>query len=132
MSTHVCIGLGAERYGVPVEHVREIAELGTVVPVPGAGPHVAGVRHLHGEILPIVRLHDLLGSPAASPRRIVVVHEGARHAGLAVDSADAVDDLPAPTAAGEAFTYGSVLHGGTVVGLLDVAAILDAASGPVS
>jgi purine-binding chemotaxis protein CheW len=132
MTAHVCIGLGAERYGVAVEHVREVAELGTIVPVPGAGPHVAGVRHLHGEILPIVRLHDLLGSPAGSPRRIVVVHDGDRYAGLAVDCADDVDDLPAPAAPGEAFTYGSVLHGGAVVGLLDVAAILDAASTPVS
>jgi purine-binding chemotaxis protein CheW len=132
MTAHVCIGLGDERYGVPVEHVREVADLGTVVPVPGAGRHVAGVRHLHGEILPIVRLHDLLGSPAGSPRRIVVVHEGDRHAGLAVDSADNVDDLPAPAAPGEAFTYGSVLHRGALVGLLDVAAILDAASAPVT
>ena len=119
MTAHVCIGLGAERYGVPIEHVREVAELGTVVPVPGAGPH-------------IVRQHDLLGSPTGSPRRVVVVHEGDRYAGLAVDSADDVDDLPAPTAPGEAFTYGSVLHGGAVVGLLDVAALLDAASAPVS
>ena len=132
MTAHVCIALGAERYGVPVEHVREVAELGTVVPVAGAGPHVAGIRHLHGEILPVVRLHQLLGSPAGSPRRIVVVHEGGRSAGLAVDRADDVDDLPAPDAPGEPFTYGSVLHGGAVVGLLDVAAILDAASAPVT
>jgi purine-binding chemotaxis protein CheW len=132
MTAHVCIALGAERYAVPVVDVLEVAELGTVVPVAGAGPHVAGVRHLHGEILPIVRLHDLLGSAAGSPRRIVVVHDGDRHAGLAVDSADDVDDLPAPAAPGEAFTSGSVLHRGALVGLLDVAAILDAASTPVT
>jgi purine-binding chemotaxis protein CheW len=132
MTAHVCIAVGGERYGVPIEHVREVAQLGTVVPVAGAGPHVAGIRHLHGEILPVVRLHLLLGSPAGSPQRIVVVHEGDRNAGLAVDRADDVEDLPAAEAPGEPFTYGSVLHGGVVVGLLDVGAILDAASGPVS
>jgi purine-binding chemotaxis protein CheW len=132
MTAHVCIALGAERYAVPVADVREVAELGTVVPVAGAGPHVAGVRHLHGEILPVVRLHQLLGSPAGSPRRIVVVRDGDRCAGLAVDRADDVDDLPAPDAPGDPFTSGSVLHGGVVIGLLDVGAILDAASAPVA
>jgi purine-binding chemotaxis protein CheW len=92
---------------------------------------VAGIRHLRGEIVPVVHLHGLLGSPAGSPRRIVIVHEGGRQAGLAVDLADDVDDLPAPDAPGDPFTSGSVLHGGAVVGLLDVAAILDAASTPV-
>jgi purine-binding chemotaxis protein CheW len=126
MSVHVCIALGAERYGVAVEHVREVAELGAIVPVPGAGPQVIGIRHLRGEILPVVHLHDLLGAPAGRPRRLVVVHDGDRCAGLAVDRADDVEDLPEPDEPGELLTRGAVLHAGTVVGLLDVPAILDA------
>jgi purine-binding chemotaxis protein CheW len=126
MSAHVCVALGAERYGLAVEHVREVAEIGTVVPVPGAGPRVAGIRHLHGEILPIVRLHDLLGAPAGDPRRIVVVYDGDRCAGLAVDRAEEVEELPEPDAHGEPLTRGSVLHQGTMLGVLDVPALLDA------
>ncbi len=130
MNAHVCITVGLERYAVPVERVREVAELGTVVSVPGAGRHVVGIRHLHGEILPVVRLNELLGAPAGNPRRIVVVHDGDRSAGLAVDRADYVEDLPETDAPGNQLTRGSVLHGGAVVGLLEVSAILDAA-GPV-
>jgi purine-binding chemotaxis protein CheW len=130
MNAHVCITVGLECYAVPVERVREVAELGTVVSVPGAGRHVVGIRHLHGEILPVVRLNELLGAPAGNPRRIVVVHDGDRWAGLAVDRADYVEDLPEPEAPGNQLTRGSVLHGGAVVGLLEVSAILDAA-GPV-
>ncbi len=126
MSAHVCVALGGERYGVAVEHVDEVAELGAVVPVPGAGPLVAGIRHLRGEILPVVRLHDLLGAPPGHPRRIVVVHDGDRRAGLAVDRADDVEDLPEPDAPAERLTRGAVLHGDVVVGILDVPAVLDA------
>ena len=93
MSAHVCIGLGFDRYAVDVEHVREVTELGTIVPVPGAGPRIAGIRHLHGEILPVVRLRELVGASAGIPRRLVVVQDGDRCAGLAVDRADCVADL---------------------------------------
>jgi purine-binding chemotaxis protein CheW len=126
MSTHVCITLGPERYGVAVEQVREVTELGAIVPVPGAGPLVAGIQNLRGEILPVVRLHDLLGGPAGDPRRIVVVREGDRSAGLAVDRAEAVMDLPEPGEPVEPLMRGSVLHDGAVLGILDVAAVLDA------
>jgi purine-binding chemotaxis protein CheW len=129
MSAHVCVALGAERFGVAVEHVREVAELGTIVPVPGAGPRVAGIRHLHGEILPVVHLTDLLGTPAGNPRRLLVVHDGDRCAALAVDRADDVEELPEPDAPGEPLTRGAVLHRGAVLGILDVPALLDAVGG---
>jgi purine-binding chemotaxis protein CheW len=130
MSAHVCVALGGERYGVAVEYVDEVAEPGAVVPVPGAGPLLAGVRHLRGEILPVVRLHDLLGAPAGHPRRVVVVHDRDRRAGLLVDRADGVEDLTPPDAPGEPLTRGAVLHGGAVIGILDVPAVLDALGAP--
>jgi purine-binding chemotaxis protein CheW len=127
MSAHVCIALGFDRYAIAVEHVREVTELGTVVPVPGAGPRMAGIRHLHGEILPVVRLRNLLGAPAGNARRLVVVHEGDSCAGLAVDRADAVEDLPEPDEPGdEPWLRGTVEHDGVTRALLDVPAILDA------
>lgn len=131
MSIHVCVTLGTERYGVAVEHVREIAEIGTVVPVPGAGARVAGIRHLRGEILPVVRLHDLLGAPPGNPRRIVVVHDDDRWACLAVDRADEVEDLPEPDGPGAPLTLGAVLHDGAMLGILDVPALLDVLGAPV-
>jgi purine-binding chemotaxis protein CheW len=126
MSAHVCVALGMERYAVAVEHVREVADLGTVVPVPGAAAWFAGIRHLHGDILPVVLMHDLLTAPVGHPRRILVVHDDDRFAGLAVDSAYEIADLPPPDAPGTALTLGSVQHGDTVMGVLDIPAILDA------
>jgi purine-binding chemotaxis protein CheW len=125
MTAHVCFALGAERYAVAVEQVREVAELGTVVPVPGAGPQVAGVRYLRGEILPVVRLHGLLGAPLGAVTRIVIVDDGDRRAGLAVDRTDDVEELAEPDAPGAPLTRGAVLHGGSVVGIVDVSAVLD-------
>ena len=126
MSAHVCIGLGFDRYAVDVEHVREVTELGTIVPVPGAGPRIAGIRHLHGEILPVVRLRELVGASAGIPRRLVVVQDGDRCAGLAVDRADCVADLPEPDGPAERLIRGTVLHDGAAHSVLDVPALLDA------
>jgi purine-binding chemotaxis protein CheW len=126
MSAHVCFAVGTERYGIAVEHVREVAELGSIIPVPGSGPLVTGVRNLRGEILPVVRLHSLLGAPARNPSRIVVVQDGDRSAGFAVDRADDVEELAEPQAPGQPLTRGAVLHNGSVVGIVDVPAVLDA------
>jgi purine-binding chemotaxis protein CheW len=128
VSLHVCVTLGLERYGVDVAHVSEVAELGTITPVPGAGRHMVGVRHLRGEILPVAHLHDLLGASAGSRRQIVVVRDGDRCAGLAVDRAYAIEDLPEADGPWELLTRGSVMHEHAVVGLLDIPAILDAIS----
>ncbi len=126
MNAHVCIELGSERYAVGIEHVSEVTEAGGIVPVPGAGPLIAGVFDLRGEIVPVVRLRELIGAPAGEARRTVVVRAGDRCAGLAVDRADYVEDLPEPDAPGEPLMLGSVLLDGDIVGVLDVLAVFDA------
>jgi chemotaxis signal transduction protein len=132
VTTYVRVALGGERYGIAVGHVREVTEIGAVVAVPGAGPHVTGVRHLHGEILPVIRLSGLLDTPAGAPARIVVVEESGRRAGLTVDVAENVEELPEPDGPGHPLTRGAVLHAGQVIGVLDVHALLDAVSASVA
>jgi len=127
--THLRVVIGAEHYALDVTLVREVAELGDVVPVPGASTHVAGVQSLRGELLPIIHPQALLGVTAGTPRRVVVVDHAGRRAGLAVDRADDVSELaPADEAAGP-LTHGAVLYEGRLVGVLDVPALLDAVSG---
>jgi purine-binding chemotaxis protein CheW len=126
VSTYVRVRVGGERYALAVEEVREIAELGEVTAVPAAGPHVAGVRQLHGELLPVIRLERLLGAPEGEPRRIVVVQKPGRAAGLAVDAAEDIGELPGAWEHGGPLTAGTVLHEGTIVGVIDVPALLDA------
>lgn len=52
--------IGAERYGVPLEHLSEVMPLGSWTPVPGQPRHLLGVTNLRGEIRPVIDLHSLL------------------------------------------------------------------------
>ena len=119
---HVRLRLGAERYAVPVEHVLEVAELGVLSAVPGAGAAVLGVRNLQGQVLPVFDLARVLAIAGDAPATYVVVaqHDG-RLAGLAVDQ---VTDVDALTGAGEetqdAHLSGAVLEDGHLVGIIDV------------
>jgi chemotaxis signal transduction protein len=135
VSTYLRIGLGPEHYALEVGHVREVSEARDIVAVPGAGPHVLGVCNLRGEILPVVRLDGLLRVDAPPVRRIAVVEEAGRRAGLAISHAAEVEELERPgeedAAAGLAggLLRASVLHEGRLIGVLDVAALLDAVEG---
>jgi len=131
VSTYLRIGLGPEHYALDVAWVREVTEARTVVPVAGAGPHVLGVCNLRGEILPVVRLDGLLHVEGAPPpRRIAVVQDGGRRAGLAITTAAEVEELTVAAQPGGLdgpFLTRTVLHEDRLIGVLDVTAVLDAA-----
>jgi chemotaxis signal transduction protein len=125
---HVHLSLGEERYALPVGDVLSIVDAEGVAPVLGAPPSVLGLRALDGQLLPVFRLGAVLGAPDTAVRRIVVVAEGGRTAGLAVDDVldvtdlgELSDELPE----GERLR-GSVLLDGTLVGLIDLPAVLGA------
>jgi chemotaxis signal transduction protein len=129
--TCVLVRVADETYAVPVEHVPEVAPVGDVVPVPGAPPAVRGVRNLRGEILALVDLAAVLGlSAPGEPQRIAVVEHGGVRCGLLVDEvvdvAD-VEDAPQPVQA--PLVRRAVLHDEALVGVLDVAGVLDALGG---
>ncbi|MCW2998476.1 MAG: CheW protein [Solirubrobacterales bacterium] len=126
---HLQVIIGAEHYALDVTLVREVAELGDVTPVPGAGPHVAGVQSLRGELLPVIRPQALLGVAAGEPRRLVVIDHAGRRAGLAVDRARDVSKLEPTDEAAGPLTRGAVLHDGELVGIVDIPALLDAVTG---
>ena len=130
MSTYLRIGLGPEHYALDVERVREVSEVRAVVPVAGAGPHVLGVCNLRGEILPVVGLDGLLRVDAPPPRRIAVVEDGGRRAGLAITTAAEVEELVPGDGRRDGLDgpllAGTVLHEERLIGVLDVGAVLDA------
>jgi purine-binding chemotaxis protein CheW len=126
----VCVA--GEHYAVPVERVLEVAEPGDIAPVPGAPSQVIGVRNLRGQIVPVISLATLLGLPSEEPGRIVVTEVGERRAGLAVEGVfdvDTVVECSEPTES--PYLSGAALIDGTLVGVLDVEAIL-APTGPGS
>jgi purine-binding chemotaxis protein CheW len=123
---HVRVRVAGEAYALPVEDVLEIADLGDVVPVPGAPPAILGVRNLRGQILPILDLAGVLGLSAAEPaKRVVIAEDGSRRAGLAVDSVDDVAPLESPAEGAESpYLAGAGLDDGALVGYVDVASVL--------
>ncbi len=123
---HLRIRLGAEHYALDLEHVLEVVELGDVTPVPGSGATLLGLRNLRGEILPAFDLSAMLGvAGEGAPRSLVVVADGDRRAGLAVDEAIDLSQLPEDTATVDSLLVrGGVLVEGALVGVVDVSAVL--------
>ena len=125
---HVRLRLGRERYAVPVDHVLEVAELGVLSAVPGAGAAVLGLRNLQGQVLPVfdlARVFAIAGD--ASTRYVVVAQHDGRLAGLAVDQVTDVHGLVGVAEETEAaHLSGAVLEDGHLVGIIDVARLFGA------
>ena len=97
MSIHVRFRVGDESFALPVGQVLEVAELGSLAPVPGAPPSVLGVRNLRGQVLPVIDLAGVLGTAhARGAQRLVIAEEAGRRAGLAIDEVTDVAELTGP------------------------------------
>ncbi|MCX5753340.1 MAG: chemotaxis protein CheW [Candidatus Krumholzibacteria bacterium] len=87
----VTFRLGAEYYGIHVSKVREILRPLELFPVPGMGKDIEGVINLRGEIIPVAKLHSLLGiEPAANgdaphKRRMIIIEASRGSFGFFVD-----------------------------------------------
>jgi purine-binding chemotaxis protein CheW len=87
----VTLRLGAEYYGIPVANVREILRPLDLFPVPGMGASIEGVINLRGEIIPIVKIHLLLGTgpgetlEAPLRRRMIIIDASCGSFGFFVD-----------------------------------------------
>jgi chemotaxis signal transduction protein len=125
MSTYVRLRVAAEAYAMPVGHVREIADLGTVTPVPGLRPEVLGVRNLRGQILPVIDLAMLLRvARTNAPARLLVAEAGGLAAGLAIDEVSGVGEMPEPTDESDSdLLSGAVLDGDDLIGVIDVPSV---------
>jgi purine-binding chemotaxis protein CheW len=124
---HVHVQVGAEAYAVPVAHVVEIGEIGSLTFAPGAAPGMLGLRNLRGELLPVFDLGKILGvAPCEAPRRMLVAERDGVRAGLAVDTVTAVDGLPdSDQEVDSDLLSGAVLIGGSLVGVIDVDRLFD-------
>ena len=119
---HVRLRVGREGYALPIENVREVAELGELATVPGAGAAVLGVRNLNGQVLPVFDLASVFGiTRDGRPPRIVVAEQNGRVVGLAVDEVTEVSPLGSEREdADPAFLSCAVLEDGRLVGVVDV------------
>jgi chemotaxis signal transduction protein len=130
----VHVRVGAGRYAFDVRDVREVEDRQPMTPVPGAPAGVLGVCNLRGAVLPVVRVHELLGQEPDGGRFIVVADVDGMVAAFAVDDVYGVEPLPRDLEADATVgVRGRALVDGELVGVLDTGAILqelaDAAEG---
>ena len=119
---HVRVRLGGESYAVSVEHVIEVAELGTMSPVPGANRSVLGIRNLRGEVLPVFDLSSVLGIRGDSlPQCLLVTEHGSLRAGFAIDEVTDVGTLPPVTEETQSkLLSGAALDDSGLIGVIDI------------
>jgi len=83
------VRVGDERFGLPVEGLREVLELPTVTRLPGMPSHVLGVCQIRGALLSVVDLARWLRVQHASEARYLAVLEGPTGAiGLTIEQAE--------------------------------------------
>lgn len=89
--TCILVRCGSETYGIALADALEILDIPAGVPVPGAPACVEGVALVRGDVVLVLSLAVLLGRPAGTQVRnvIVVEHEGYRF-GLRVDAVDGI------------------------------------------
>ncbi|MCW3999475.1 MAG: chemotaxis protein CheW [Candidatus Bathyarchaeota archaeon] len=90
--------IGEVNYGVPVEQVREVRDMQTVTPVPGAPAFVEGVTNLRGQIITVMDLRKRLGLSlgANAGEKIIIIDLGNNAVGVVVDSVTEVSTIREP------------------------------------
>lgn len=89
----VAFKIGEEEYGVGIDCVREINNLGRIAAIPGAPDYMAGMTNLRGDIIPLMKLGTLLGMAEDNKRslyKFLVVEHNQERIGIIVDSVSEV------------------------------------------
>ena len=90
MTQLVTFCLGREHYGIPVGKVKEIIRPMEACPIPGMAGPVEGVINLRGEIIPVLRIHLVLGSRETEDdnsrkQRVIILESAEGRFGIVVD-----------------------------------------------
>ena len=127
--------IGGERVALPASAVESVVELDTLIPVPRAAPHVAGLSALRSRVLTVIDCTRSLELRREGERRVreaVVIELDGHHYALTVDMVEDVVEATsdaAPVRAGMGGGWERVARGmieteqGPLL-LLDVAALV--------
>src|SRR5580765_1537099 len=92
----VCLlSLADQSFVIDLRYVREVFEVTSITPMPGAPAMLSGVANLRGTVMPIVDLRSALGLPiwGASARYAVVIQQGVQQIGVLVDKVPEIRDV---------------------------------------
>jgi chemotaxis signal transduction protein len=138
------IRVGGDPFALPLADVLGLHVDRKIVPVPSSVPTLLGIASFRGALAPVHDLRLILGYPARTPTRWLVLVAGATPIGLAFDAFDgqlaapsATQEQPPPAASpaasasarAVALTRGLVQAGDAIRPLIDVAAVLSAVGG---
>jgi len=124
--------IGAERYALPADQVKEVVAAPAVTPLPTAPAAVLGLVNLRGDVLPLFDAGRLVGSRSpAGAEFVMVVETPAGPACLPASGLPRLAELGPPAAGVRAPWQGSVhtVDGEPVV-LLDAGTIIGRAAQP--
>ena len=99
--------IGGERVALPASAVESVVELDTLIPVPRAAPHVAGLSALRSRVLTVIDCRRSLelgkSDQTLRVREAVVIELDGHHYALTVDTVEdvlAATSDPVPVRAG--------------------------------
>jgi purine-binding chemotaxis protein CheW len=124
--------IGAERYALPVDQVKEVVAAPAVTPLPTAPAAVLGLVNLRGDVLPLFDAGRLLGTASSSDvAYVMVVDTPGGPACLPAGGLPRLVELGPPAVSGRATWPGDVhtIDGEPAV-LLDAGAIVGRAMPP--
>ena len=111
MDGFLIVRASGEPFGLPIEQVLEVSDLGEVLEVPRTHPAVRGLTPQRGRLVPLIHLGALLAgraAPAERGRTTVLIRLGARQVVFEVDDADeVVRERPLPLPRGEDLPWAS-------------------------
>lgn len=127
---YLLVRAGGRVYALPLERVLEVGDTAEVLDVPRHTPALRGLTAIRGRLVPLLHLGALLGGRAAPEERgrshVAVALAGDRVAAFEVDDADEVvrgSALPVPPGDDLPLATGVWRHGGTIVPVIDLAAL---------
>jgi purine-binding chemotaxis protein CheW len=125
------VRVGQARYAVPLVGLAGVVSLDAVTPLPGAPPFVAGLAHLHGQVLTIVDLGVVLGEAPERPKAALLVEVKGGSFGFGVSGFENVVSIPAtdlaaapPGLSDAAARYVLGVLGRPAAGLLKLSAVV--------
>jgi purine-binding chemotaxis protein CheW len=122
----VTFRLGAENYAVPVWRVKEIIRPIDMFPVPGMAGPVEGVINLRGEIIPVIRIHDILDverteeASGGRKKRIIILDAAGGGFGFMVDEVMEVTKISSEQVRPAPATGRDRLGGESVLGIVNL------------
>ncbi len=125
---HVLFRVGAERYALPLEAIREVVNpQPPFARVPRTSDAVRGAMNLRGRVVAVVDLAPLVGlsrpAPGEGQGRVVVLDRDRRALGLLVDDVLGVEPLEVAERSGAAVVRGIASARGGAVTVLDADAL---------